>query len=317
LPVRVAAASALAEGGSDAIPALLNALELDDVLVVRVALNSLGTIGDTAALQPVLQLATSSSPREVRKEAILALGSFADPIILDALLEAAYADDFGTKLAAISSLRKVPGADADRLFAEILPHFLATNLESRFDQSLRARGAGIARQTYRGFLEGGKKSIRRRAAILSGRIGEPAAVPILMDLLPQTPHDTEVLDALAMSTCADFRSTPDPAGVYAVWWRDHVGQDSSLWLVDGLKGRNFDLVEHFVKGSGAKLQTIVGDLLNVLNNGPAHLRPAVAVYLTSLTGIDAPPILPGLPKEEIHRLSNPWVVWLNDGSNLR
>jgi HEAT repeat protein len=317
LPVRVAAASALAEGGADAVPALLTALELDDVLVVRVALHSLGAIGDSSALQPVLQLATPSSPREVRKEAILALGSFADPIVLGTLLEAAYAEDFGTKLAAISSLRKVPGAEADQLFTEILPHFLATNLESRFDQSLRARGAGIARRTYRGFLEDGKNSIRRRAAILSGRLGEPAAVPVLMDLLPQTPHDTEVLDALAMSTCADFRSTPDPAGVYAVWWRDHVGQDSSLWLVDGLKGRDFDLAEHFVEGSGAKLQTIVGDLLKVLNNGPVYLRPAVAVYLTALTGIDAPPILPGLPKEEIHRLSDPWVAWLYVGSDPR
>lgn len=310
LPVRVAAARSLADGGTDAVPALLNALQSEDVLVVRVALSSLGEIGDAAALEPVLALSTPQTPREVRKEALLALGAFGGVEVLDALQEAAYADDFGTRLAAVSALRKVDGTGADQLYSAILPRYVGTTLEASFDQSLRLRGAGLARQTYRQYLSHNKAGVRRRAAILAGRLGEPSAVPVLMKLLPESPHDNEVLHALAQSTCADFRATPDPAGVYEVWWRDHSQEDPSLWLVDGLKGRGFALEQNFVQGSGATEAVIVRNLLNVLEDGPEHLRSVCTVYLTSLTGIDVGHIAPKLPQVQVQAMAKPWHEWL-------
>lgn len=310
LPVRVAAARALADGGQDAVPALLTALDSEDILVVRVALSSLGEIGDIAAMESVLKLSTPETPREVRKEALLALGSFGGPRVLDALQEAAYSEDFGTRLATVSALRKVRGEEADALYMAILPRYLTTTLEPSFDQSLRTRGAALARRTYREFLDSSKQSLRRRAAILAGRLGEPAAVPVLMSYLPETPHDSEVLYALSQSTCADFRATPDPAGVYEVWWRDHGKEDPSLWLVDGLKGRGFALADHFIQGSGADAETIVADLLDVLERGPEHMRSVCAMYLTSLTGLDATYIAPKMPQVQVQSIAKPWHDWL-------
>jgi hypothetical protein len=310
LPVRVAAARSLADGGIDAVPALLSALDSEDVLVVRVALTSLGQIGDTAALDSVLKLSTPKTPREVRKEALLALGAFGGPAVLDALQEAAYADDFSTRLAAVSALRKVEGEVADQLFLTILPRYVGTNLEASFDQSLRNRGADLARRTYRDYLDSNKKAIKRRVAVLAGRLGEPAAVPVLMSYLPETPHDTEILYALAQSTCADFRATPDPAGVYEVWWRDHGQEDPSLWMVDGLKGRGYALEKNFVQGSGATPQTIVRNLLDVLERGPNYMRSVCTVYLTALTGIDCGHIAPKLPKVQVQAMAQPWHDWL-------
>jgi len=310
LPVRVAAARSLADGGTDAVPALLSALQSQDVLVVRVALVSLGEIGDSAALDPILKLSTPQTPREVRKEALLALGAFGGPDVLDALQEAAYADDFSTRLAAIAALGKVEGEQADQLFLAILPRYVTTNLEASFDQSLRSRGADLARRAYRDFLESNKSALKRRVAILAGRLGEPAAVPVLMNFLPASPHDSELLYALAQSTCADFRTTPDPAGVYEVWWRDHGQEDPSLWMVDGLKGRGYALEKNFVQGSGASSQTIVRNLLDVLERGPEYMRSVCTVYLTALTGIDCGHIAPKLPKVQVQAMAQPWHDWL-------
>ncbi len=313
LPVRVAAARALADGGQDAVPALLTALKSEDVLVVRVALNSLGEIGDAAAMEPVLALSSPDTPRDVRKEALLALGAFGGPEVLDALQEAAYSEDFGTRLAAVSALRKVSGEQADQMYLAILPRYLNSTLEASFDQLLRMRGAALARRTYREFLDSNNEGLRRRAAILAGRLGEPAAVPVLMSYLPDTPHDGEVLSALAQSTCADFRATPDPAGVYEVWWRDHGQEDASFWLVDGLKGRGFALEQNFIQGSGASLETIVANLLEVLETGPEHMRATCAMYLTSLTGLDASHIAPKLPLVQVQAIAKPWKDWLKIG----
>jgi hypothetical protein len=317
LPVRVAAARALADGGPEAIPALLSALTGKDVLVVRVALHSLGEIGAPVALEPVLTLTRPSVPREVRKEALLALGAYAGPDVLDALLEAAYAEDFGVRLAAVTALRQVKGMEADLMFANILPRYLNSTLEASFDQSVKTRGAAVARRTYRQYLDHGNTGIRRRASILAGRLGEPAAVEVLMSYLPQTPHDGELLDALAQSTGADFRATPDPAGVYEVWWRDHSNEDPTFWLIDGLKGRGFALENNFVQGSGASAKTIVRNLLDVLETGPTHMRAICAMYLTSVTNIDASHIPPLMSLVQVKSLTKPWRDWLNSDGGKR
>jgi HEAT repeat protein len=313
LPVQVAAARALGDGGPEAIPALLSAIAESDPLVLRVALHSLGEIGSPVVLEQVLGWASKGKPREIRKEALLTLGALGDPRGVPALLAAAESQDFGTRLAAISALRKVPGPEAGAAFADILPLYLGTTLEASFHHSLESRGAGLARATYMRYFDDPQPAIMRRSVILAGRLGEPTSVSHLMAILSNAPHDQEILEALAHSTCVDFRTMPDPAGVYGIWWRDHSREDPALWLVDGLKGRGFDLAEHFVDGSGASLETIVGDLLEVLVNGPGHLRAAVALYLTELTTLDSPTITPELPKAVVVKMAKPWQAWLDHG----
>jgi HEAT repeat protein len=314
LPVQVAAARALGDGGEVAIPALLGALRDSDPLVVRVTLHSLGDIGAPSVVDDIISWASQGVPREIRKEALLALGAIGNPQAVPSLLQAASSQDFGTRLSAISALRKVPGPEANAAFAEILPQYLASSLEPSFHHSLESRGAGLARATYSRFFEDGRPAIARRAIVLAGRLGEPTAVPYLMDLLSQAPRDPELLQGLAHSTCVDFSTMPDPAGVYGIWWRDHSREDPALWLVDGLKGRGFDLADHFVAGSGASLETIVGDLLEVLESGPTHLRAAAALYLTELTALDAPTIPPAMPLPAVLKMAGPWRAWLNHGN---
>ena len=131
-----------------------------------------------------------------------------------------------------------------------------------------------------------------------------------MRLLPQSPNDRDLLESLAHASCVDYRNMPDPAGVYEIWWRDHQGQDPSLWLVDGLEGRNFTLSENFIEGSGASRDTIVRDLLQLLELGPTFLRPAAQFYLTELTSIDRATISPGLPREAVIEAALSWRAWL-------
>ncbi len=308
--VKVAALRALADAGTAATPLLLQVLEEGEPLLVRVALGSLGIIGDADALHAVLPWASPGAPREIRKEALLTLGALGDDQVLPAILDASTSEDFGTRLAAIGALRKLPGAAADQAFEEILPQYLGTRLESSYAYALQRRGADLARSIYRAHFDHSEAGTARRALVLSSRLGDPAAASRLIEHLASQPNDSELLDGLAFTTCLDFRSMPDPAGVYAVWWRDHSREDPSLWLVDGLRGLGFALEKDFVEGSGATLDVIVADLLEVLEDGPGHLRPRAGLYLTQFTGIDLAALAPSLPPAVVLDLATPWREWL-------
>lgn len=310
LAVQVAAVRSLADAGPEVVPVLLELLPAGDPLVVRVALESLGEIADPRALPAVQQLAAPGQPRELRRSAVAALGGFGEAIDLDLLLAAAQDQDVALRLAALDALRRIPGGEADAAFGLILPRYVGTTLESSFVHAVEMRGAALARTVFRRYLDDANPAVARRSAIHAGRLGEPAAVPALLERLPVSPTDRELLQALAQSTCADYRTMPDPAGIYEVWWRDHQRDDPSLWLVDALEGRGFALSEHFVEGSGASRETIVRDLLVVLETGPKHLRAAVCVHLTALTGIDQRAMSVGLPLAVVQEAAQPWRDWL-------
>ena len=311
LPIQVAATQALANAGSDAVPVLLPLLEDGDPLVKRVALQSLGKIADPAALPAVERLASPGQPREIRKAAIVALAGFGERASVSLLRQAAADEDVGLRLSALAALRDLPGGEADAAFGEILPRFIGTSLEASFTHALESRGAGLARAIYGRYLGDSNASVRRRVAIHAGMLAEPAAVPVLMRMLPQAPNDREILESLAHASCVDYRSMPDPAGVYEIWWRDHQRDDPSLWLVDGLEGRGFALSQNFVEGSGASREEIVGDLLDLLIDGPAFLRPAAQLYLSGLTGVDRATISPGLPRAAGVEAAGVWRSWLS------
>ncbi len=310
LAVQVAAAQAMAEGGAEAVALLLPLLDGPDPLLTRVALQSLGKIADPDSLPAVEALAAPGQPRELRKAAVVALAGFGELASVDLLRQAAADEDVGLRLSALAALREMPGRDADAAFGEILPRFVGTSLEASFTHALETRGAGLARRVYGRYLGDSNPMVVRRVAIHAGMLAEPAAVPVLMRLLPQSPNDRDLLESLAHASCVDYRNMPDPAGVYEIWWRDHQNQDPSLWLVDGLEGRNFALSENFVEGSGASRETIVRDLLQLLELGPTFLRPAAQFYLTELTRIDRATISPGLPREAVVEAARSWRAWL-------
>jgi HEAT repeat protein len=310
LAVQVAAAQAMAEGGPEAVPLLLPLLEGHDPLLTRVALQSLGKIADPQSLPAVEALAAPGQPRELRKAAVVALSGFGELASVDLLRQAAADEDVGLRLSALAALREMPGSAADAAFGEILPRFIGTSLEASFTHALESRGSGLARRVYGRYLGDSNLMVVRRVAIHAGMLAEPAAVPVLMRLLPQAPNDRDLLESLAHATCVDYRNMPDPAGVYEIWWRDHQSQDPSLWLVDGLEGRNYSLSKNFIEGSGASRVTIVRDLLQLLELGPNFLRPAAQFYLTELTSVDRATISPGLPREAVIEAAMSWHAWL-------
>ncbi|MCH2101305.1 MAG: HEAT repeat domain-containing protein [Planctomycetes bacterium] len=310
LPIQVAATQALASTGSEAVPLLLPLLENGDALVKRAALQSLGKIADTSALPAVESLAAPGQPREIRKAAIVAMAGFGERASVSLLREAALDEDVSLRLSALAAMRDLPGGKADAAFGEILPSFVGTSLEASYAHALESRGAGLARAIYGRYLDDSNLMVRRRVAIHAGMLAEPTAVPTLMRMLPQAPNDRELLESLAHATCVDYRTMPDPAGVYEIWWRDHQRDDPSLWLVDGLEGRGFSLSENFVEGSGASREQIVGDLLELVVDGPAFLRPAAQLYLSGLTGVDRATISPGLPRAAVVEAAEVWRACL-------
>lgn len=309
--VRIAAAHALGHlmDMAGMVP-LLEALNDSDPRVVQAALQALATLKNPHALPMIAKLAGPGSSEETRQGALQALGSFGDASVLPDVLLGIRSQNSAVQLSAVNTLAQLPGADVDAAFLDLAPEFLQSSLASSFAFALESRGAGKARAIYRGLYSSTHLDLQRFVVLRSAVLGEPDAAAFLMKWLVSNPYDRDMLDALAMCTGADYRDTPDPAGVYTLWWEEHQFQDPSLWLVSGLRGRNFDLETNFVDGSGVGLSVIVADLLAVLTEGPAYLRGMVSRQLQIFTGIDLPPVGFSLPRSAVVFRAKPWTRWL-------
>ncbi len=312
LAVRVAAARALGRAGSKGRSALLTALKDSNPLVVRMAVRSLGEQEDPSVLPSLLPLAGPTLSKDVRREALWALGEIGDPQGLAVVLSASRDPDSAIRLAAIRALGKLSGQDVGPAFQELFPVYAGTPLEVSFLRSLSGRGAEAARQVLRPHLLSQDKLVVRRAALRLGALGDPAASPELISLLPDTPHDEELLDALVYCLCVDFRQMPDPAGNYAAWWRQHGGEDPRLWFNREAVDLGWVIPEGFLDDDPASRAASVEALLKVLEEGPAHLHPAAAYHLQRLTGVDGPAIQGRTPKAVVRNLAASWHQWLND-----
>ncbi len=310
LVVRVAAARALGQVGAAARPHLRRALEDPNPLVVKMALRSLGEIRDPEDMPRILEHAQPMNPREIRKEALWALGQYGDPDVLPVLRGAARDADAGVRLAAVRALGRIPGTEAEDVLSGLFPAFVGTFLEVPFLQTLEERGAAAARRVLRPHLEAHEPEVARRAAILAGSLGDPAAAPFLMGMLPEAPRDGELLDALTAATGADYRNMPDPAGVYAFWWRDHGTEDPARWLALAARQAGVDLPEDFLDASRVPRAEATRALLRLLEEGPPYLRPAAAYHLHALTGVDTPAIREPTPAAVVRELARSWERWL-------
>ncbi|MFQ5750122.1 MAG: HEAT repeat domain-containing protein, partial [Planctomycetota bacterium] len=312
LAVRVAAARALGRAGSEGRDALLTALNDSNPLVVRMAVRSLGEQKDAAVLSSLLPLAGPTFSKDVRREALWALGEIADPQGLGVILAAARDADAAVRLAAVRALGKLSGPDVDPAFGELFPAYAGTPLEVSFLRSLSGRGAEAARHVLRPHLLSQDKVVVRRAALLLGALGDPSASPELISMLPDTPHDEELLDALAYCLCVDFRQMPDPAGNYSAWWRRHGGEDPRIWFNREATDLGWVIPEAFLNGDSAARAASVEAVLGILEEGPSHLHPAAAYHLQRLTGVDGPAIQGRTPKAVVRNLAVGWHQWLKE-----
>lgn len=310
LPVRVAAARALGSAGGAGKDALLAALGDANALVVQMAARSLGQLGDPEVLPQLLALTRPELSRGVRSEALWALGQIADPDCLATVAACCGADqDPAIRLAAIQALGRMSGTGVDSAFAELFPAFAGGSLELAYERALTSRGAGVARSILRPWFLAADPVVAARGAILAGRLGDPEAAERLILLLPDTPHDQELLAALVAVTGVDRRSTPDPAGVLAAWWGENGRLGAAYWLERAAANAGFELPEEFDRAEQVAPSEAVAALVAVLEGGPASLRPLVGYFLTRLTGLDGPAFRSDTPQETVQAAARAWREW--------
>lgn len=318
LAVRVAAARALARCGREATVPLVMALQDPSALVVQKAVASLGHLADPAALSELLALAGRGNPREIRKEALWALGEIGDPNSLEVVRLAAADEDASVRLVAILALGQIPGPEADALFDTFFPDFAATPLEAPFLRALDSRGAASTRRILRSHVDALDVEVASRAALHLGYLGDPDAAPFLISMITAAPRDANVLDALAFATCADFRQMPDPAGMYVEWWRERGRMEPETWLAAALEnlGRPVpsDLTTPAASMTTEERRRTVAGLLELMETGPTYLRPAVTFHLNRLTGVDAPAVRARTSDAVARTTVEPWVEWLDGRS---
>ncbi|RMH04490.1 MAG: HEAT repeat domain-containing protein [Planctomycetota bacterium] len=310
LAVRVAAARALGRFGDAGRTALLAALDDPNALVVQMAARSLGQVGGDGVAERILPLVGPEHSRGVRSEALWALGQLAEPEALDAVVACCGVEQpVQVRLAAIRALGRLPGAEATRSFGPLFPAFAGGELELSWSRALGERGAAAAAGILRPFLDDPDPIVAARAAVLAGRLGEPAAAGPLVRLLADSPHDPELLDAMVRCCGLDFRSTPDPAGVYAAWWSESGPDDPSTWLERAAANAGLTLPEGFADPDRVSPVEAVAALTSLLEGGPPELRPMTALHLARITGLDQPAFRPDTPFDEVRRAAAAWRAW--------
>jgi len=315
LVVRVAAARALGRTGTEGRSALLRALDDANPLVVKMAVRSLGELDDPSVAPQLLPLARQTGQREVRKEALWALGRLQADGALDAVLDAALDADSSVRIAAVTALGRLNDPGVRQAFGALFPAYAGTPLEVTFMRALGERGAGFARSVIRPHLAALDVVVASSAAIQCGRLGDPTAAPFLIGMLPDAPRDPDLLDALTFCLCTDFRSLPDPAGVYGYWWSENGAAESWNWLAHSAEVTENALPTNFgvvVTEGAASRDESVASLLGLLENGPSHLRAVASYYLHRLTGVDAPAVHGGTPQPVVSDVARAWHAWLAD-----
>ena len=308
--VRLAAVRALGKSGDAGITPLITALDDVHPLVVRQAIRGLGEIGNPSARGAITPFAASGLSAELRREAMWAMGRMGDPEALNLLKQACVDEDLAIRVAAVSAIASIPGEESTQILQELFPAFAGTALETSYIRVVMERGAGATRTLLRPYLIHRTPLIASRAAVLTGAMGDPSSAISLMALLAGDPRNTEVHEALASTFAVDFRLTPDPAGTYRAWWADNKDNGSSVWLRKAAADAGFKLAEGFDDPTKVSAEDSVTVLLEVLDRGPAHLRPLATYFLYALTGVDAPVILSRTPRHEMQRRVVAWQEWL-------
>ncbi len=309
LVVRVAGARALGKAGPLGRDALLGALEDSNALVVRMAIRSLGELGDKEVVTQILPFAEPDQIRSVRREAIQALGVLGDSRAFQAVSAAALpGEESSLRLDAVRALAQLPGDEVDQAFALLFPDFAGGILERDFALALGKRGISSSVIVYSKHLGHESSLVATRAAILAGRLGIPLAAEPLMGFLSANPRDPEILHALATCTTVDFRNMPDPAGVWAAWWMKHSQENGLEWLVSSAANYGFSLPKPKPEGEPSK--EFLSELLRLLQKGPRHLRPSTAFHLFLLTNRDLPSVARESTDEQLDAIVSEWEIWL-------
>jgi len=310
LVVRVAAARALGSAGVAGKEALLKATTDPNALVVRMAIRSLGDLGDADLAPVLLGFATPQTALAVRREAVAALGHLGHADVRDAIeLACAASEDSSLRSIAVEALSGLDPKVAMLSYSKVWPDFAGGPLEGAFRRSLDKMGCEVAVAALTPHLDAPVLSVAHLTARALGRLGEGDAVPLLMEQLRESPQDFELQAVLASASATDFRDMPDPAGVWAAWWRENSLVDSTAWLEKAAANYGYPLPANHTMDSVVALEDSVPVLLNLVENGPSHLRAPASRSLASLSGIHGPVLTEGLAADRVRAGLLVWKDW--------
>lgn len=198
---RVAEIFAISKDRS-AVPALLEALEGEYFTVRSRAALALGKIGDTRAIQPLLQ-ALNDQEDEVRIAACLALGSFKDPSTFDDITNVLLDDPkIEVRQAAAQGLGNTEHPAALPYLMEALHdsywwyerEHAASDLLSAIEKMGLAAVAPLIEA-----LRDKEGTVRKFAAILLGKLGDPRAIEPLGMALYDMHHEVGNVSAESLA----------------------------------------------------------------------------------------------------------------------
>ena len=162
-----------------AVPALLNALRGKYYTVRARAAKALGAIGDKQAIQPLLEALSDNEP-EARIGALIGLGYFKDPTTFDRMADPLLDDpEIAVRQAAAQALGSTKHPQAlPYLMVALSDPFWWYEREQEAEGLLKAiEGMGtVAVDRLLEALHDNEGTVRRFAATLLGRIGEPRAI---------------------------------------------------------------------------------------------------------------------------------------------
>jgi HEAT repeat protein len=201
--VREAAAWGLGALGSErAVEPLIESLADPDPRVRGVAARALGRIGNPRAYTALAGRLDDPDPH-VRELVILGLETIPDDRALDALLGALGDPEMSVRSVAVSALAHLEGTRAVLALAFVAerdpdPH---TRVMAISALGKRGHGGRVAVPRLIGLLRDGDGSVRNGAARALGEIGDPRAVPPLVERLPRE-HEAEVRDTIVVALAA-------------------------------------------------------------------------------------------------------------------
>lgn len=196
--VRFAASTALKQFGSTAVDPLLDALNSGSAARRIGVVETLGGIGDTKAMEPLIAVFRSEEPDKVRMAAAEALIQLGDPAVIPPFVEEMMNVDSDLRFASADALVEMGEAAVEPLLSALE----AGDAEEAWivaDTLGRIGDPRAAMPLIRYLQQGGKTEAVRMSVVRAlGKIGDPSAVDVLVSRLKDPVFVVKKLSADAM-----------------------------------------------------------------------------------------------------------------------
>lgn len=179
--VRDEAAKAIQAMGEAGLSALLAHLEDPDWRIRLRAVEALGLLQSSEAVEPLLKLVTQDPDTAVRQDAIRTLGKIGDPRAIPLLMQTL--NQTSLKLSAIEALGQIRSQEAVKVLISVVNDLPVADFVDRLE--------GCTDPRYKEELPPLEAAVKALA-----KIGDPQAIPVLIKALQSTLLRQEAAEAL-------------------------------------------------------------------------------------------------------------------------